>query len=1057
MDVDDQKSSKAVPRFGSFRPQVLPTPVPKPIEASRNDGKSPSSLHHGVSKSRHQSSKPLKPPSDHDTPPKPEHGFVPWNESSILFEIDVKGDARNIEYRSSYNTPLYPQPWHDRALGLKTFRASGVHHAGISDHAKTSLSKQIRSDLKTSRPRRIKPGATSDLQDVAGADYVPLRLSKRRKLSLEKHAIGRSPPQSPKSLRHDLLGNGSESAPGLEAIIEDASDQSTLEEEGIRTPKLREDLLGKKIALSRRVDEAPSDWHAWIALVELQDEIDGFSGTLSRRPHTNAERQSNAEITLSMYGKALRGVMDPEGRERLHLGMMSKAEIVWEARKLSSHWQTIIKQHSLSLQVWKRYLNFHQSLSGFTLEENKARYIDCLRLLQNMRNGMEPSDAKQLAVYGIQIYVLLRLTLLLREAGYMEVAVAAWQALLEFEFNKPTKYRHAGQTKSTFDDSILAFEQFWDSEAPRIGEANARGWLNSDDDCPEQRQPPDAGKTPIHHATSVFKSWADAEHQTNSRSLLPNRDIDEPLDDPYRTVLFSDVRHALIVSPTDIAEDQVHIWYEDQFVRNEMLYGRKVSSGNHGSAIADFHDPHRKPSKPSIETTDTSRPNVFAFYMGDFEISSDTLFAVPSQWFSAFGSEIEPIPKDFILRTLKMLTSRGVGGDGLAEYLLAFEEHISSSTVRKSTKSLLKNRPSSLRLYNAYAWIEHRHGNTEAANRVWDTAIKMCAKFDDSARRDAILLWRSRVWQRFSSGETSKALQELAMYGFEGTEGTLAANGESSDETTNTVRLRLRNAFSGGRDHMLSLGLSTHASLYSELLFLSDYLLNTTTIQAAQTSFTSNLHLLTKTTNPKTRRAEALFRQSFARLLYIHTTAKRPISPSTIRSFLTECIAAFSHNTIFLSLYAWNESRFRIDDRVRGVMRDVVFSNHQNKNEDETDHITTHFFAIHADIQRGTIQGSNLNAVRGSFERALAHPGAAHSAGLWKWYFLYDFENGDASMKGARDVYYRAIRACPWAKGIWMLAFEYLTGVMEEAELRGVYEMMVEKELRIHVPLEGIS
>ncbi|KAL8892557.1 MAG: hypothetical protein Q9215_000554 [Flavoplaca cf. flavocitrina] len=1058
MDVDDQKSLKAVPRFGSFRPHLLPTPVPRPIEASRSDGKSPSSPHHGVSKSRHQSSKPLKSLSDHHTPPKPEHGFVPWNDSSILFEVDVKGDARNIEYRSSYNTPLYSQPWHDTALGLKTSRASGVHRASISDHAKTSLSKQIRSDLRASKPWRINPVASSDLQDEAGADYVPLQLSKRRKLSLEKHAIDQSPPQSPKSLHHDLLGNGPESASRLEAIIEDASDQSTLEEEGIRTPKLREDLQRKKVALSRRVDEAPSDWHAWIALVELQDEIDGFSGALSQRPHTNAERQSNAEIALSMYGKALRGVTDPEGRERLHLGMMSKAEILWEARKLSSHWQNIIKQHSLSLPVWKRYLNFHQStLSGFTLEENKARYIDCLRLLQKIRNGMDLSDAKQLAVYGIQIHVLLRLTLLLREAGYMEVAVASWQALLEFEFNKPTQYRHADQTKSTFDDSILAFEQFWDSEAPRIGEANARGWLNFDDDCPEQRQPPEAGKTPSHHVTNVFKSWADAEQQTSSRSHLPNRDIDEPLDDPYRTVLFSDVRHALIESPTDIAEDQVHTWYGDQFIRNEMLYGRTVSSGNHGCATADCHDPHRKPSKPSIEATDTSRPNVFAFHMGDFEISSDTLFAVPSQWFSAFGSETEPIPKDFILRMLNLLTSQGVGGDGLAEYLLAFEEYVSSSTVRKSAKSLLKNRPSSLRLYNAYAWIEHRHGNTEAANRVWDTAIKMCAKFDDSARRDAILLRRSRVWQRFSSGETSKALQDLAMYGFEGTDGTLAANGESSDETTNAVRLRLRNAFSGGRDHMLSLGLSTHASLYSELLFLSDYLLDTTTIQAARISFTSNLQLLTKTTNPKTRRAEALFRQSFARLLYIHTTAKRPISPSTIRSFLTECIAAFPHNTIFLSLYAWNESRFRMDDRVRGVMRDLVLSNHQNKNKDETDHITTHFFAIHADIQRGTVQGSNLNAVRGSFERALAHPGAAHSAGLWKWYFLYELENGDLSTKGARDVYYRAIRACPWAKGIWMLAFEYLSGVMEEAELRGLYEMMVEKELRIHVPLEGIS
>lgn len=34
-----------------------------------------------------------------------------------------------------------------------------------------------------------------------------------------------------------------------------------------------------------------------------------------------------------------------------------------------------------------------------------------------------------------------------------------------------------------------------------------------------------------------------------------------------------------------------------------------------------------------------------------------------------------------------------------------------------------------------------------------------------------------------------------------------------------------------------------------------------------------------------------------------------------------------------------------------------------------------------------------------------------------------------------------------------MLAFEYLSGEMEGGELRGVYEMMVERELRIHVAL----
>ena len=40
-----------------------------------------------------------------------------------------------------------------------------------------------------------------------------------------------------------------------------------------------------------------------------------------------------------------------------------------------------------------------------------------------------------------------------------------------------------------------------------------------------------------------------------------------------------------------------------------------------------------------------------------------------------------------------------------------------------------------------------------------------------------------------------------------------------------------------------------------------------------------------------------------------------------------------------------------------------------------------------------------------------------------------------------------------------MLAFEYMRGdeAMDEADLRGIYELLGEKELRVHVRLEEIS
>ena len=74
------------------------------------------------------------------------------------------------------------------------------------------------------------------------------------------------------------------------------------------------------------------------------------------------------------------------------------------------------------------------------------------------------------------------------------------------------------------------------------------------------------------------------------------------------------------------------------------------------------------------------------------------------------------------------------------------------------------------------------------------------------------------------------------------------------------------------------------------------------------------------------------------------------------------------------------------------------------------------------------------------------------SAALWKLYFMFEHSRGE--MQKAKDVFYRGMMACPWAKELYMLAFSYLRDVVPIEELRGVYEAMVERGLRIHVSLE---
>ncbi|KAL8715541.1 MAG: hypothetical protein Q9220_000877 [cf. Caloplaca sp. 1 TL-2023] len=1094
MESDGQQYKLKVPRFSSFR---LAAPVAL-VSASKleaaidGDKQTTSTKHHGdhkkrrrhASKQHHQNSESTQ--VQEKVPGETQH-FVHWDESATPFSTDLKGDTRSLEYGSNHGVPLYPRPGLGSILGTKTgFGLRQFHHKS-PDSAKDLLSRKTRPDLKKSNERRIiaKRG-TQDSFDVS-TNYVSLVPRDRHKYVSENHGHDLILFKNPDN-KYRTSNNGDPDStydqntpPGRDT--DDSS--STSDDVLVQDPSANDQQ--SRAMLSRRVDDDPADWRGWLALAEFQGNSLGFHDTTGRLLRTKAERRSNAEVELSIYTKALKSVVDLEGRQCLYRRMMMRASGIWGKSQLSSKWQDILEEHPNSLELWKTYLDFQQSqFAGFTLENLRKRYIDCLKLLQKARGKSGLKQVQQSTIYHIQIYVLLRLTLVLIEGGFVETAMALWQAQLEFVFNKPSLTTNQERPTEAIEDRLLHdFERFWDSEVPRIGEPGAKGWSVYEESDVEDWESVKKAETRASSGSKIVKTWAEREHEAGASSNTPSHTTDESSDDPYGIAFFSDIIPALIERPAPVSDIEVILiaflcfcrlppyrhglhpqcedWYDDQFIRNDNLEHGSTSAelGLGKSSDSTINEPFLLPTDANFDMRDSFLARLFVYPFINYEISCDTLFPTAGIWFSAFGTrnqQSRPRFNDFVLQTLRLLVAKDVGGIELAEYLLAFELQVSPSTVRKSAKALLKTRPSSLRLYNAYALLEHQLGNTELASKVVDTAIQMTARLEEGAKHDVILLWRSRTWHHLEVGRFSQGLEQLSR--FVGAQDERV--GQSVEAANSTTHLRLRNAFSAGRDYMLSLGLSIQAVLYSEMLVLYEYLVNNQSLAAAEAAFRSNLSIL-NSSSTSSKSTEVLFRQSFARLLYTHATHKRAYAPSTIRSFLDESIAAFPHNTIFLSLYAWNESRFRVDDRLRGIMRDVVLAAAHGRHGKEgeygssPDHVTSHIFAVYTDLQRGLLGGSNHDAVRGSFERALSNNndgegGAAHSASLWKIYFLFERANGDA--KRSRDVYYRAMRACPWAKEIYMLAFSHLGEEMSEMELRGIYEIMVEKELRMHVPLE---
>jgi hypothetical protein len=196
-----------------------------------------------------------------------------------------------------------------------------------------------------------------------------------------------------------------------------------------------------------------------------------------------------------------------------------------------------------------------------------------------------------------------------------------------------------------------------------------------------------------------------------------------------------------------------------------------------------------------------------------------------------------------------------------------------------------------------------------------------------------------------------------------------------------------------------------------------------------------------------------LLHQSQARLIHYHIRRgiKSSYRPAEVRDTLNQSLTLFPNNTIFLYLYTYNEARFRVDDRVRSLVRNLVLQNRQ-----ET--IIGWMFSVHHEFSRTTyLQGAsgNTNSVQAIFESAITSSTGKHSVSLWMWYVHFMIDNFGETR--AKDTFLRGLRHVPWAKSYYLLAFgTRLSKVLRSGQLKGIYRLMAEKGLRIRVQLDEV-
>lgn len=976
---------------------------------------------------------------------------TPQPEGSHLFTEDGKGDYQNLAYGSihRYSIPRYHLVGRGRVVGLdphfritsKSDRRREVSTVGADS------SRRLRKDSLLSRhpeesPVVVRPSKEGVSDHDRGNDYLRLESHRSRKRRRISHQLGEGPAWTMASQAESGSVSGSDS----ESEHETSQDQHY--EHAFDVFK-SDPIQQRHLELARATTEHPEDAEAWRSFIQHQERSFNDTGQAAAVPA--AKRRSIVDLKLSLYEQALSKVPEGPGRERLVVEMMREGRSLWDARQQAAEWRKVLGKNS-SFALWVLYLDFQQTNPlNFSYEQCVEVYTACLRNLQ-----AAPQSASRDAHC---LYVLLRVSLLIQQSGYPERAIAIWQALLEYNCFRPLSL--------TPSDLLLSFEQFWESEAARIGEEGAEGWCSN----PGQKVEPKSNDWYSQPSATTWDGWAKGEAKVSEKAGMPARTTDDIAeDDPYRVVLFADVKDFLYSPTTEAGRamlldaflifshsaplstvSEPRMWSLDPFIFREGLQG--VGPNQHGEIS------HTAPAEMSLLP------------------ATSVVCSTQSIWSSTIpglcSPNSPPFMTDWRKRVLRQLMSKFPENESLAEYVIALEASGDLKAARKLAKSILKDRADSLRLYDAYALIEARLDHFESAEKVWSTALSMRGSLGKDTHQDGFQLWHSWVWECIRRKLFNKAAALLSM--ITDSDVDMSKLPADSDETGASPidYLKAEQQTKSRLNFYISTSDHGPVPILADLLSLQKYFAARRSLEAALEVYESTFAAWQpKNDSVSLSTALEILHQYRGRLLHVHASLSgKNYKPKQVAASLAASLRAFPSNLLLLSLHRHYAQKCGLIDRIHNP----EFSIHRMDNSTNEDRsVVPAIFSLADELARPAYSGSTENTVRSAFSHATSpYSPARHSVPVWRAYVLWEtsFLHGrDISaapkiasrpaknqdpMKRAKEVFYASLRACPWSKDLHMLGFSHTAlreGIGQEG-LKDLYQSMQDRNLRIRLDI----
>ncbi|KAK8108406.1 hypothetical protein PG984_014207 [Apiospora sp. TS-2023a] len=1016
------------------------------------------------------------------------------------FVVDKRGDPLIRRYggNNRYDVPAYRRYGRGRILGADgfirveqlgnrdEFTLRGFYEGGGAGSAlgnnnngrKHPLAASRRAGAEVVRVRAEKVATYTGVED-----FLPLGNSNSKKRKRPESDAG--------SVSSD---NDGEEGPSYRSIhgkskpheFSDSDEEygDNFEDES-RARDLDDPIKARTVQLSNRVRKDPQDIDGWLALVDHQDTLLHIKDRDGQRP-TPAEIRSFADIKLSMLEKALSHcTSSPAQRETLLLRTMAEGAQIWDAKALTKRWEEVVREHGgSSFAIWKAYVDFRQtSLSTLRYEDIKLLYINKMQQLKAaLTTGQGATTPVDHELYAQLVVVFTRLTRFVAESGYRELGAASWQAILELHFCRPITTTSSAEGDINTMAVPSSFQKFWESEVARIGEDSAKGWaaFEANGGVEEPPEPMAFKNGAAPNTRDPYKAWAAAEQNRASQSRVPARTMDEGTeDDPYRVVMYTDIDDLLFFAP-----DSGLPIVQEQLISAFLAFHQLPPAPGSGdlsnrltrdalldtNGLIHFGDTkHDSSQTPETEgSSSNNKPLEFPQSHQRISPSTEVLFPPTTAWFNYLDPAVRALAltNDGQLRlvsnALKQL-ARSHGRSDLAAYHLAFDMCSSPNKTdgKKAAKALLKRYPTNIELYIGYAHYEFRASNGDAGSNVIAAALQL----PGLAPEERLRLATAWAWMALEQGDLVMSLARLCLVGRDGQNQSPSMASEPASSPA--LILKTRQTLTSNCEYSTSRGDDAAASLYAKALVLLQYLTTSaTTTQQQQTHSGGNnkeprgegqgdieaaMAVVAKCSGEFRSRGLAgqagheRLLQFAAQLLYVHI-CHGPYRPAFLREQTAAFLGFFPDNTMFLHLFAWKETRLSIDDRVRALLNNAILTK-------QHDSATSRAFAIRHEMRSG-----NAHSTRAAFEHALdssdSSPNCKHNVGLWISYIRYCRATKELRPK-TKEVFYRALQRCPWAKEVFMEAFgSSLIRDLDSAELRSVYSTLYEKGLRVHVEMD---